>query len=300
MKRSLWSLSNPIGTDWTAVILLTIAGVAAASLAVASVLVSDSSDLHVALLPLGISLLIALLAVWASKVMVEEAQRRSIEQEQVWKLKSELAISQRAREFQHDLVNHLTTVSMLIQMGAGDRAVKYLHDILRSSRPTSETVYNAESHTVTLLLGMLGQKFNRANQENTSLRIELGSGWEPVAVPADVAVRLLGNLIDNALDAAALADEGGVGRFGGRGRVEVSVTADRSSVRFRVWNNGPPIPRSDLQRIFRPGETTKGESHHGLGLSIVRQLVDEHRGNITVHSNAESGTEFIVEFVVIG
>jgi len=288
-----------MGTDWTAVILLTIAGVAAAGLAVVSVLVSDQSDLFMALLPLGISLLIALLAVWACKVLVEEAQRRALEQEELWKLKSELAISQRAREFQHDLVNHLTTVSMLIQMGAGDRAVKYLHDILKATRPASGAVTRTESHTVTLLLGMLGQKFSRAKEENTALRIELGSEWDPATVPDDVAVRLLGNLIDNALDAAA-ASGGGPNAQSKTGQVDVSITADRATVRFRVWNNGPPIPRSDLQRIFKPGETTKGESHHGLGLSIVRQLVDEHRGTITVRSSAEEGTEFIAEFATKG
>jgi len=292
VKRSIRSLSRSVGADWTAVILLTIAGVAAAGLAVLSVLVPDGTGVTVTLVSLGVALLVALFAVWASKVLVEEAQRRAAEQEEMWKLKSELAISQRAREFQHDLVNHLTTVSMLIQMGAGDRAVKYLHDILKATRPSAQPAANAESHTVTLLLGMLGQKLTRAKRENTSLRIELGSEWDPAAIPDDVVVRLLGNLIDNALDAAAIPPEGA----SKRGEVDVSVTAHDDKVRFRVWNNGPPIPRSDLQRIFRPGETTKGESHRGLGLSIVRRLVDEHRGAIIVNSSAEEGTEFIVEF----
>jgi len=301
LRHSPESFPTRFGTDWTAVILLTLAGLAAAGLAVISVLAARTPDLHLALMPIGISLLVALLAVWASKMLVEEAQRRAQEQQEMWKLKSELAISQRLREFHHDLVNHLTTVSMLIQIGAGDRAVKYLHEILRSTRPSAETAANTESHTVTLLLGMLGQKFARAEQENISLKVELGSGWNPVAVPDDVAVRLLGNLIDNALDAAALANGGGSNgsksnEKGGGGKVEVSVTADRPTVRFRVWNNGPPIPRSDLQRIFKPGETTKGGSHQGLGLSIVRRLVDEHGGTITVNSSAEKGTEFIAEF----
>src|SRR5690606_18740181 len=141
--------------DWTAVILLTIAGISAAGLAIVSALVRDAGEARVALLPLSVSFLIAVLALWASKILVEEARRRAQEREELWKLKSELAIAQRVREFQHDLVNHLTTVSMLIQMGAGDRAVKYLHDILRSTRPSSQTVPSMESHTLTLLLGML-------------------------------------------------------------------------------------------------------------------------------------------------
>lgn len=281
--------------DWTAVLLLTISGIAASGLTVVFVLLGSDSNLYLALVPLGVSLMIAILSVWASRVLVEEAKRRGAEQEELWKLKSELAISQRAREFQHDLVNHLTTVSMLIQMGAGDRAVKYLHDILRATRPGGVSISSPETHTLTLLLGMLGQKMGRAQQENVALHVKLGSGHDPAAVPDDVAVRLLGNLIDNALDAAVAAGQDGTGA-GKQGEVEVSVTADHNTVRFRVWNNGPPIPRSDLQRIFKPGETTKGGSHHGLGLSIVRQLVDEHRGAITVNSSAEEGTEFIVEF----
>lgn len=274
--------------DWIAVIVLTLASVVASGLTV--VFVEEANTrLYVSLLPLALSLIIAVLSVWAGKALVEEARQRADEQAELWKLRSELAVAQHAREFQHDLVNHLTGVSTLIQIGAGDRAVKYLHRILHSNQPGYVPTETA-SHALTLLLGMLGQKLTRARTEGISLGVNLDTNWKESDVADEVAVRVLGNLVDNALDAAANIGDGKPGR------VELAVTIAADGTHFRVWNNGPVIPKRALQKIFEAGETSKSGEHEGLGLYIVRRLVDQHNGTIQVTSTPATGTEFIVIF----
>jgi signal transduction histidine kinase len=91
------------------------------------------------------------------------------------------------------------------------------------------------------------------------------------------------NLVDNALDAV------GVG-----GRVTVSARAEAGKIVVRVTDNGAGIPPDVKSRIFDPFFTTKGVGKGtGLGLDIVRRLVDTNDGLIEVES--EPGrTEFRV------
>jgi signal transduction histidine kinase len=91
------------------------------------------------------------------------------------------------------------------------------------------------------------------------------------------------NLVDNALDAAPAS-----------GTVEVRAARRGEVVEVRVADNGPGIPAEIRERIFDPFFTTKDVGKGtGLGLDIVRRLVDRHDGDIEVIS--EPGrTEFIV------
>ena len=82
------------------------------------------------------------------------------------------------------------------------------------------------------------------------------------------------NLIDNAMDAM----EGMEG-----GRLVVELYEDIRSYGFRVGNNGPAIDPEVLPRIFNTGFTTKAAGH-GLGLSIVKELVEDCGGEISVQS----------------
>jgi signal transduction histidine kinase len=82
------------------------------------------------------------------------------------------------------------------------------------------------------------------------------------------------NLIDNALDAVPES-----------GHVDVSAHREAGKVVVRITDDGPGIPEKDRARIFDPFFTTKpvGEGT-GLGLDIVRRLVNRHSGEIEVES----------------
>lgn len=95
------------------------------------------------------------------------------------------------------------------------------------------------------------------------------------------------NLIDNALDAA-----------GANGTVTITATADAGRVVATITDNGPGIPRDIMGRIFDPFFTTKGVGKGtGLGLDIVRRLLQQHDGEIAVDS-APGHTAFQVRLPI--
>jgi signal transduction histidine kinase len=97
------------------------------------------------------------------------------------------------------------------------------------------------------------------------------------------------NLIDNAIDAAPV-----------RGHVDVTARQEGTNVVIRVTDDGAGIPADILEKIFDPFFTTKpvGEGT-GLGLDIVRRIVQWHSGEIEVDSRP-GRTEFCVKMPVFG
>jgi signal transduction histidine kinase len=86
-----------------------------------------------------------------------------------------------------------------------------------------------------------------------------------------------------------------------QGRIHVSLREENGELVWRVHDNGIGIPEEDQEHIFeRFYRVDKARSREtggtGLGLSIVRQMVKMHGGTISVHSEPDSGSEFVVSF----
>jgi signal transduction histidine kinase len=93
--------------------------------------------------------------------------------------------------------------------------------------------------------------------------------------------RALTNLIANAC--AAMGNEGILLVFAGPQRIEIA-------------DSGPGVSPDQQQRIFEPFFTTKGKQGTGLGLSIVRDVMRQHGGSATVHSEPGHGARFTLQF----
>lgn len=99
---------------------------------------------------------------------------------------------------------------------------------------------------------------------------------------------ILNNLIVNSVDAIEVD-----------GCIEIKQYIDKDDIVFLVFDNGKGIDKNMLPYIFNPGFTTKydvktGKASTGIGLSHVKNIVDEMKGNISVKSNSTS-TEFFVK-----
>jgi signal transduction histidine kinase len=93
------------------------------------------------------------------------------------------------------------------------------------------------------------------------------------------------NIIKNALDAMK-----------SRGVISIHATETEEHITVKISNDGPQIPEKIRDRIFDKFFTTKDESAGtGLGLNIVKQVMDEHRGEISLETN-EQLTSFIFIF----
>ena len=122
-----------------------------------------------------------------------------------------------------------------------------------------------------------------------------GRSYEVRAVE-DRIVQVMNNLIDNAVTFSP--DDG---------HIAVRVSGDTKRVRLEVLDQGPGVPEHQLERVFERFYTDRPESdgfgnHSGLGLSIVRQIIDSHNGGVWAeNANAADralgfgGAKFIVE-----
>jgi PAS domain S-box-containing protein len=128
----------------------------------------------------------------------------------------------------------------------------------------------------------------RAAEPGRRVVLELEGDGAGVWDPARMA-QVVSNLVSNAL------------RHGARGApVRVAVRGDDAHAVLQVTNDGPPIPAELRALMFEPfcgGSSLRDASHArglGLGLFIVRRIVDAHGGEIDVESSAERGTTFTV------
>lgn len=115
---------------------------------------------------------------------------------------------------------------------------------------------------------------------------------EGLVVTADAALleQVLINLVKNAAQALQSA---GTEKATIEIKGEISEEDDRPQI--TVTDNGPGIEPEALQRIFIPFFTTKQEGS-GIGLSLSRQIMRQHKGNLTVRSEVGKGAEFLLKF----
>jgi signal transduction histidine kinase len=110
----------------------------------------------------------------------------------------------------------------------------------------------------------------------------------PLAVDCDRArIELaLSNLLDNALKFTPAG-----------GQVEIGVEQAAQNVRLWVQDSGPGIALADRERIFE--RSYRGRDSHvegiGLGLAIVRSIVQAHGGRVTVEGKPGAGSRFVIE-----
>lgn len=108
----------------------------------------------------------------------------------------------------------------------------------------------------------------------------------PVKTKSVVIKQILVNLLKNAAEA-----------LGKNGQISLTTREHTTSdgqryVDISVQDNGPGIDKTIQERLFSPVASTKGDDHAGLGLNIVKGMVDDIGAKISCHSSAEFGTSF--------
>ncbi len=81
----------------------------------------------------------------------------------------------------------------------------------------------------------------------------------------------------------------------GKGEIKIKTEHKNNKIIVEITDNGKGIPPEQIDQIFNPGFTTKGVGvGTGLGLSICYQIIEDHKGTITVKSKQDVGTSFTV------
>ncbi|MFJ7204154.1 ATP-binding protein [Streptomyces sp. NPDC098789] len=198
-------------------------------------------------------------------------------------LDHERGFTEALRSQAHEAANRLHTVVSLIELGRAQEAVDFATAELELAQALTDEVVTAvgEPVLVALLLGKAAQ----AHERGVELVVTPDSGplvAADAAPPARDLVTVLGNLIDNAVDALT-------GTPGGR--VRVTVRPGGGELLLRVADNGPGLPAG--ADVFLRGWSGKGAGR-GLGLALVRQAAQRHGGSVSAAEAPGGGAEFTV------
>jgi sensor histidine kinase regulating citrate/malate metabolism len=189
----------------------------------------------------------------------------------------------------HEAANRLHTMVSLVEMGRAADAVEFATAELEvAQRLTDRVIASVEEPVLSALL--LG-KSALASERGVEMEITEDTFVHSLQrIPSRDLVTLVGNLVDNAIDAAAAAADGPASR-----RVSVTVREEASALFVRVADTGRGIDPEHVQDAFQRGWSTKPATvphGRGLGLALVGQVVRRHGGSIDV--GREVGAVFTV------
>jgi len=176
----------------------------------------------------------------------------------------------------HEAANKLHTIVTMVEMGRADEAVRFATNELELSQQLVDRLSSAvgEPALVALLLGKTAQADERGIELTVTEETHLPSNADDLALSGQEMVTVLGNLIDNAMDACDREDPW----------VEVTVAQDNGTLLIRVADSGPGMDAATFEKAMQRGYSTKAGSdaeQHGLGLALVAQVVKRHNGTLT-------------------
>jgi len=196
----------------------------------------------------------------------------------------------------HDLANVVTNVQRLADLALGALAADH------PARADVEAIRRAGLESALLLRELLGggtppdgpvelgellerqiAPFRRLHGGRVRFHLENAGARLPLRMGHADARRVLDNLVLNALE--AMPD-------GGELRLRVSPAPTAGFALLEVADTGHGMEAGTLERIFEEDFTTRGAAGHGLGLAVVRRLVERAGGSIRVASAEGRGTAF--------
>ncbi|WP_040214186.1 sensor histidine kinase [Clostridium polynesiense] len=186
------------------------------------------------------------------------------------------------RAQRHDYLNHIQIIYGLMELGEYDEALKYMEpvykDIIKVNKAlkTSEPAVNA----------LLQSKMHIAEEENIDVELCITSDLKELYMPSWEFCRIAGNIIDNSIYALKEKEDDR--------KLYVEISEDIKSLKLYISNNGPKIPKEIADKVFEEGFTTKGIKGEGMGLSIVKELVENYEGKLKLDSS-DYKTSFLIE-----
>jgi two-component system, NtrC family, nitrogen regulation sensor histidine kinase NtrY len=221
---------------------------------------------------------------------LKENRRKRLEAEQI------AAWREIARRLAHEIKNPLTPIQLTVQQlkdkYPGDDP-KYQKLVTDCTEIVTEEVENlralvqefADFARMPALL-LAPKNINDIVQDiirlypDARIRQNLSPNLPTMQLDIEQIRRVLINLIENGIDAA-----------GEKAHITIETEISEDEVCLRVSDNGPGVPEEERQRIFQPYISSK-DSGMGLGLAVVRGIIEDHRGHIFVTDAPTGGAQF--------
>lgn len=187
------------------------------------------------------------------------------------------------RAQEHEFTNRLHVIAGLVDLGEFDEASRFATTLTRNHLASAEDLRARIAPPV--LAALILAKLAVAAEREIDLVVAPTSHLDVGESHAQVLMTIVGNLIDNAMDAVAPQPPP---------RTVTVELLNEAEISIVVWDNGPGIPSEIVDEIFVDGYTTKsprGQSSRGLGLALIQRLVRRAEGTITV-SGSHGGARF--------
>ena len=230
-----------------------------------------------------IAIIGGLMASWGAFLDIREAlmaRRRQLQIHDLEQSNTQMDdLNHTLRAQRHDFLNHLQVVYSLMEMQEYGEATDYLEKVYGEIRSVSSFL----STRSTAVNALLKVKAGACAQEKIDLQLDIKSPLDGLPMPAWELCRVLGNLIDNAMDASKQA---------AKPQISLAIKEDIRAYGFSIKNNGAIIPEALRSTIFEAGVSTKGENH-GMGLSIVKSTLEPYGGTVACECG-ETTTRFTV------
>lgn len=228
--------------------------------------------------------------------MIDELEKSATllartQREQAWR--------EMAKQVAHEIKNPLTPMRLTVQNfqrkfsdDDPDNAKKIdeFSQILIEQIDTMSDVANAFSDFATLPKPKLTpsdlvEVTRRSLEIFENDTIEFNTSHEQIQLSLDRTqwVRVVTNIIQNALQAV---------KQGKQSQIKVSILKEKETVKITFEDNGMGIPKSIQSKVFEPKFTTKSKGM-GLGLGIVKNIIDSHKGTIGFTTSSK-GTSFVI------
>ncbi|MEO7131836.1 MAG: ATP-binding protein [Dermatophilaceae bacterium] len=193
----------------------------------------------------------------------------------------------------HEFANQLHTISGLIQLGEHDEVVRFVDSVSEHRAQLDLTLSSRLRDPAVRALVMA--KASQAAERRVDLRVsELTSlGQLSPRDSADLAT-VVGNLVDNAIDATAAGPHDG-----GETWVQLQVRQDASTVEVIVTDSGPGVAPEVATEVFAHGFTTKAAraGERGIGLALTRLTCQRRGGEVEVE-NTPDGARFVARLTL--
>ncbi|WP_394429587.1 sensor histidine kinase [Streptomyces sp. SGAir0957] len=187
----------------------------------------------------------------------------------------------------HEHANRMHTLLGLLELEMYEEAAEFVGEVAGAHRVTAEQI--TEKIQDPLLAALLVGKATVAAERGVALGLSRDTALPDRLVDPRGLVTVVGNLVDNAVDAAA-----GSGRHA---RVEVVLRAEGRAAVLRVRDTGPGVPADQREAVFMEGWSTKeppAYGKRGIGLALVRRLAERQGGTAEVTASPAGGAEFVV------
>ena len=186
---------------------------------------------------------------------------------------------EQSRAIRHDINNHLTVISMLIEKGDNKGALKYINEVFDETSLAMQPLKTGSD----VLDALLYKKTELAKKSEITLSYEVNASLDVGISDYDMCV-IFGNILDNAIEASAKSED----------KREITLTVgtqhDMLYISCHNFHNGEINGQGDKL------VTTKEDSTmHGIGLSRIRSVAEKYGGTVKVSYDE---TSFLIEVLI--